>query len=80
NESSAEGVGIVLSDVMGKTLTLSNGYSRGAGTTELFSISKGEKLESDYNIYLMASYKTFDEKNLVPGTIVATAQVMFSYD
>lgn len=80
NESSAEGVGIILSDVMGRTLTLSNGYSRGAGTTELFSISKGEKLESDYNIYLKASYKTFDEKNLVPGTIVATAQVMFSYD
>lgn len=80
DESSAEGVGIALRDHLGSVVTLSNGYVRGDGTTELFEIAKGEKLDSDYTLYMEAFYQVYDKSSLRPGTIVATAQVMFTYD
>lgn len=77
-ESEAEGVGISLRDHMGQDIVLVNTSSSGSDATSLFTIEKGEKLDSDYNVYMEAYYKAYD--TVKAGSVMATAIVMFNYE
>ncbi|MGY3925593.1 fimbrial protein [Aeromonas simiae] len=77
-ESEAEGVGISLRDHMGQDIVLVNTSSSGSDATSLFTIEKGEKLDSDYNVYMEAYYKAYD--TVKAGSVMATAMIMFNYE
>ncbi|WP_158784666.1 fimbrial protein [Pantoea sp. BAV 3049] len=79
NASSSSGVGIVLSTSAALPITLSDSTASGTGATSLLTISSGAGINNSA-INLNAAYKIYDQSNLRPGTVVATATLYFDYD
>ncbi|MGE9550748.1 fimbrial protein [Erwinia amylovora] len=79
SSSSSSGVGITLTTSSANPVTFSDSTSAGTGATSLMNIVSGGKV-SGSTATLNAAYKIFDQSNLRPGSVVATATLYFNYD
>lgn len=82
-ETDASGVGISLRPyylgVTERDIVIASGTGKQTAT-ELFSISKGDYVDNVIYIYLNAYYRVHDRSAISAGKVVATAQLMLSYD
>jgi|GEM_PF-2366054 P pilus assembly protein, pilin FimA len=80
DESTSSGIGISLQDENGSDVVFSSSDAQESAST-LLSISKGETISSvDSQIPLSASYSVYNTSDVEPGTVEATATLMFSYE
>ncbi|HAT2830536.1 TPA: fimbrial protein [Klebsiella oxytoca] len=83
SETTAGGVGVAIrsriywGDYEEVQISSSNDLEH---ATPIKNIDKGDDISSIVNIDLHAYYKVYDSSKLSTGTVVATAQIMFSYD
>lgn len=76
--STSTGVGIVLKDYKGNTISFSTVPSSGSEATPIYSAKTDDILDSTIDLY--AEYYLYDTTNLSAGTVVATATVYMGYD
>ncbi|MEO3990696.1 fimbrial protein [Pseudocitrobacter cyperus] len=80
-ESSSTGIGISLQDESGSDVAFGATSVLTDAVTRIKTISKGESLEEgEQDVKLNAYYKVYDSVNAQPGSVNATATVMFSYN
>lgn len=78
-ESTSKGIGISLQTQAGEDVEFSTSTDV-ENATDIFSVSKGENLSTRNHVSLAAYYSVYDNSQVSPGTVTATASVVLSYD